>query len=116
MRGWSSIHEKRPCRASPLRSLGLVGVEAASAPAAIATTVTSTRGETTASAMEAAAKSTTPAATPTAHAGDVGAFRRHLDVATLQHAVVKDQGLRDQAGLSELDICVPGAKQCLISS
>ena len=99
--------ENAPGRAGPLRSLGLVGVEAASTPAAVATTVAATRGEAASSAMEAAAKSTTPAATPTAHARDVGAFRGHLDVATLQHAVVEDQGLRDQAGLSELDVCVP---------
>lgn len=73
------------------------------APASTTASVGSSRRE-AAAAKPSSAAPETATTTAAAHAGNVGALRRHLDVATLEDAFVEDESLRDEAGLREFDI------------
>jgi hypothetical protein len=102
-----------------LRRLGclvgrlLVRGIASSTSSAITTTIPASRDKTTSSTKEApgaaAAAATTAAASASTsrHAGDVCALGGDLDVPALEHAVIQNQGLCDQARLSELDVGIP---------
>ena len=79
------------------------GVTPSTAP--VTATIT-TPGETAAPVESSAARKAAAAAT-TAHAGNVGALGRDLDVATLEDALVKHQCLGDKAGLRKLNVGVP---------
>lgn len=85
-------------------SLLLIGSKA-STTAPITTAVASSRKA--ASAVESSTSTEASTTAAPAHAWDVGALGCHLDVAPFEHALVKDEGLGDQAGLGELDIGVP---------
>lgn len=74
----------------------------------IATTVTAAPEASTSSEAATAAKATTTAAS-TAHTRDVGPFSGDFDVATLEDALVEDEGLSDQARLRELNVRVTGS-------
>ena len=73
-----------------------------------------------ASAVTAATGSSPPKTSPTAaeaapapaaaHPGDIGTLGYDLDVASLEDTLVENESLRNEAGLSELDIGV--AAQC----
>lgn len=95
---------------SPRRSHGgctsllLIGSKA-STTAPITTAVASSREAASTVESSTSAEASTTAAP--GHAWDVGALGCHLDVAPFEHALVKDEGLGDQAGLGELDIGVP---------
>ena len=85
-------------------ALLLVRVVISTTTTPIATTVTAPEASTSSEAATAA-KATTAAASA-AHARDVGPFGGDFDVATLEDALVEDEGLSDQAGLRELNIRV----------
>lgn len=72
----------------------------------VAAAITSSRGEASASPVEASAAAEPTAAAAATHPGDVGSLRRHLDVAPFEDALVEHQRLRHQAGLLELNIGV----------
>ncbi len=72
--------------------------------AAATTSVPSPGREAAAAAEPSSAAAEAAAAATTAHAGNVGALRRHLDVAALEDAFVEDEGLRDEAGFREFDV------------
>lgn len=75
----------------------------------IATAVATTPRKTIPTTPEAtttATSRTTPAAPTASHAGQVRSLRDHLDVATLEDALVQDEGLRDEVGFGELDVGV----------
>jgi hypothetical protein len=80
------------------------------APAAVASPVASSSGETAAappSAVKPAAAATEPTPAASArHAGDVGALRVHLDVPSLEDAIVENEGRRDGVGFAEFNVCV----------
>jgi hypothetical protein len=94
----SLIMSKRQCAV-----LLLVGGKASSTTTVATTIATSSReAASTLEAASATAESTTT--TTTAHARNIGALGGNLDAAALEHALVKNEGLGDQAGLGELDV------------
>ena len=68
-----------------------------------------------AASAPAEASSTTPSASSAssaaAHAGEVGALGYHLDIASLEDALVEYECLRDKTGLGEFDIRITAATQ-----
>lgn len=88
-------------------TLLLVGGETSSTtPVATAITTASREAATTTTLETSTTAETTTATATAAHARDVGALGSHFDVATLEHALVENKSLRDQARLGELDIGV----------
>jgi urease alpha subunit len=86
-------------------TLLLVGGKASST-TTVATTITTSSREAASTLEAASATAESTATTTTAHAGNIGALWGNLDAAALEHALVKNEGLRDQAGFSELDVGV----------
>lgn len=99
----------------PLHPTTLVGCKATRCTpeaSTIATAVAASWDEPASSAVKPWASTATPetpssAAAPPAHARHVGPLRHDLDVAALEDALVKDEGLSDQAWFGELDVGIP---------
>lgn len=87
-------------------TLLLVGGEASSATTVATTITTASREAASTTTLETSATAETTATAAAAHARDVGALGSHFDVATLEHALVENKSLRNQARLGELDIGV----------
>lgn len=94
------------------------GVASSTAP--VTATVAAAAGE-SASAAASKTSSTTAAeassSTTAAHAWDIGALGGDLDVASLEDALVQDEGLGYQARLGKLDIgvAIEGEKDAVVS-
>lgn len=80
------------------------GVTPSAAP--VTTTITASREGPSPESSSTTREAT--AATAAAHAGDVGALGRNLDVASLEDALVQHQRLGDKAGFRKLNVGVPG--------
>lgn len=92
----------------------LVRVEsAATSSSSVTTAIAATRDITTSATVKAPSAEASSAASPAArHTGDVGSLGYDLDVATLEHRVVEDESLGNQAGLGEFDVCVTLGLAC----
>ena len=75
-------------------TLLLVGGKASST-TAVATTITTSSREAASTLEAASATAESAATTTTAHAGNIGALWGNLDAATLEHALVENESLRD---------------------
>jgi hypothetical protein len=88
----------------------LVGVKSAATTTVAATISTAGEPSTTAvAASTAATKTSTSAAT--AHAREVGPLGSNFDAAALEHALIKNKSLGDDAGLRELNVSISEQKR-----